>query len=174
MIPFGGVSDDHGQIAWPPKHDFVMSVLGFNEVYQNAWDVTLSKNPELSVKVASPAGILLLKLIAWTERGREYQGKDAIDVIKHYSKIPAVVDALYEQDYMDAQDYDDMKASAMMLADEVAAIVREKTLTYIKQALLHNDGVLEHLKVDITKYTVAGYEEADRLIEIIKDRLNGG
>ena len=176
LIPFGGVSDDHGQIAWPPKHDFVMSVLGFNEVYQNAWDVTLSKNPELSVKVASPVGILLLKLIAWTERGREYQGKDAIDiyyVIKHYSKIPAVVDALYEQEYMDAHDYDDMKASAMMLADEVAAIVREKTLTYIKQALLNKDSVSERLKVDITKHTVAGYEEADILIEIIKDRLNG-
>jgi len=64
LIPFGGVSDDNGQIAWPPKQDFVMSVLGFDEVYQNAWDVTLSKNPELSVKVASPSGILLLKLIA--------------------------------------------------------------------------------------------------------------
>ena len=64
------------------------------------------------------------------------EGKDAIDiyyVIKHYSKIPAVVDALYEQDYMDAQDNDIMNATAMLLADEVAAIVREKTLTYIKK-----------------------------------------
>ena len=120
---------------------------------------------------------MLLKLIAWTERGREYQGKDAIDiyyVIKHYSKIPAVVDALYEQHYMDAQDNDIMNATAMLLADEVAAIVREKTLTYIKLALLNNDSVSECLKVDITKYTVAGYEEADILIEIIKDRLNEG
>ncbi len=177
LIPFGGVSDDHGQIAWPSKQDIVMSVLGFDEVYQNAWDVTLSKSPELSVKVASTAGILLLKLIAWTERGREYQGKDAIDiyyVIKHYSKIPPVTDALYDQDYMDAQDYDIMNATAMLLADEVAAIVREKTLTYIKQALLNNNSVLERLKVDITKYTVADYDETNILIEIIKDRLNGG
>ena len=175
LIPFGGVSDEDGQIAWPPKQDFVMSVLGFDEVYQNAWDVTLSKSPELSVKVASPAGILLLKLIAWTERGREYQGKDAIDiyyVIKHYSRIPAVEDALYEQDYMDAQDYDIMRATVMVLADEIAAIAREKTLTYIKQALLVNDSALERLKVDITKYAVADYEEANILIEIIKDRLN--
>lgn len=177
LIPFGGVSDVNGQIAWPPKQDFVMSVLGFDEVYQNAWDVTLIKSPEISVKVASPAGILLLKLIAWTERGREYQGKDAIDiyyVIKHYSRIPTVVDALYDQDYMDAQDHDDMKASAMMLADEIATFAKEKTLTYLKLALLNNDSVSERLKVDITKYTAAGYEEADILIEIIKDRLNGG
>lgn len=65
LIPFGGVSDADGQIAWPPTQDFVMSVLGFDEAYQNAWNVTLMKSPELSVKVASPAGILLLKLIAW-------------------------------------------------------------------------------------------------------------
>ncbi|WP_269521060.1 hypothetical protein [Alteromonas sp. BMJM2] len=109
--------------------------------------------------------------------GIEYQGKDAIDiyyVIKHYSKIPAVVDALYGQDYMDAQDYDIMRATAMMLADEIAAIAKEKTMTYIKQALLSNKRVLERLKVDITKHTVAGYEEVDILIEIIKDRLDGG
>ena len=177
LIPFGGVSDDHGQIAWPPKQDILMRVLGFDEVYQNAWNVTLIKSPEINVKVASPSGILLLKLIAWTERAREYQGKDAIDiyyVIKHYSRIPTVVDALYDQDYMDAQDHDDMKASAMMLADEIATFAKKKTLTYIKQALLNNDGVLERLKVDITKHTVAGYEEANRLIEIIKDRLNEG
>jgi len=177
LIPFGEVSDDNDQIAWPPKQDFVMSVLGFDEVYQNAWDVTLSKSPELSVKVASPAGILLLKFIAWTERSREYQGKDAIDiyyVIKHYSKIPPVTDALYDQDYMNAQDYDIMNATAMLLADEIAAIAKEKTLTYIKQALLDKDSVLERLKVDITKHTVAGYEEVDILMEIVKDRLDGG
>ena len=154
-----------------------MSVLGFDEVYQNAWNVTLIKSPKISVKVASPAGILLLKLIAWTERGREYQGKDAIDiyyVIKHYSKIPAVVDALYEQDYMDTQDYDIMNATAMLLGDEVTDIAKEKTMTYITQALLNNNRVLERMKVDITKYTVADYDETNILIEIIKDRLNGG
>lgn len=73
LIPFGGISSTDGHIAWPPKHDFIMTVLGFDEVYQNAWDVTLIKSPKRSVKVASPAGILLLKLIIWTERSREYQ-----------------------------------------------------------------------------------------------------
>lgn len=175
LIPFGGVSDDHGQIAWPPKQDIVMSVLGFDEVYQNAWDVTLIKSPEINVKVASPAGILLLKLIAWTERGREYQGKDAIDiyyVIKHYSKIPPVTDALYDQDYMDAQDYDIMNATAMLLADEVAAIAKQKTITYIKQALLNNDGVMDRFKTDLARFARINFEEANILVEIIINRLN--
>ena len=175
LIPFGGVSDDNDQIAWPPKQDFVMSVLGFDEVYQNAWNVTLIKSPEISVKVASPAGILLLKLIAWTERGREYQGKDAIDiyyVIKHYSKIPAVVDALYEQDYMDTQDYDIMNATAMLLADEVAAIAQEKTMEYIKQSLLNSESVMDRLKTDLARFARINFEEANILVEIITNRLN--
>lgn len=73
---------------------------------------------------------------------------------------------------MDAQDYDDMKASAMMLADEVVAIAREKTLTFIKQALLNSESVLERLKVDIIKHSVADYEEVNILVEIIVNRLN--
>jgi predicted nucleotidyltransferase len=175
LIPFGGVSDAHGQITWPPEHAFQMSVLGFDEAYKHAWDVLLNKEPALRVKVASPAGILLLKLIAWTERGREYQGKDAIDiyyVIKHYSKIPDVFEALYERDYMELQDYDDMKASAMMLADEVAAMAHGDTLNYIRQTLLNNERVLERLKTDITKFTRADFDEAETLIEIIKAQLN--
>ena len=175
LIPFGGVSDAHGQITWPPEHAFQMSVLGFDEAYKHAWDVLLNKEPALRVKVASPAGILLLKLIAWTERGREYQGKDAIDiyyVIKHYGKIPDVFEALYEREYMDLQNYDDMKASAMMLADEVAAIALDDTLNYIRQTLLNNERVLERLKTDITKFTRAGFEEADTLIDIINEQLN--
>ena len=175
LIPFGGVSDAHGQITWPPEHAFQMSVLGFDEAYKHAWDVLLNKEPALRVKVASPAGILLLKLIAWTERGREYQGKDAIDiyyVIKHYGKIPDVFEALYERDYMELQDYDDMKASAMMLADEVAAMAHGDTLNYIRQTLLNNERVLERLKTDITKFTRADFDEAETLIEIIKAQLN--
>jgi len=175
LIPFGGVSDAKGQITWPPEHAFQMSVLGFDEVYKNAWDVLLNKESALRVKVASPAGILLLKLIAWTERGREYQGKDTIDiyyVIKHYGKIPDVFEALYERDYMELQDYDDMKASAMMLADEVAAMAHGDTLNYIRQTLLNNERVLERLKTDITKFTRADFDEADTLIDIINERLN--
>lgn len=174
LIPFGDVSDTDGQITWPPEHEFQMSVLGFDEVYKYAWDVLLNKEPALSVKVASPVGILLLKLIAWSERGREYQGKDATDiyyVIKHYSKIPDVFDALYEREYMELQDYDDMKASAMMLADEVASMAHGDTLKYIRQALLNNERDLERLKTDITKFTRADFDEAETLIEILKARL---
>ena len=73
---------------------------------------------------------------------------------------------------MELQDYDDMKASAMMLTDEVAAMAHGDTLNYIRQTLLDNERVLERLKTDITKFTRANFEEAETLIDIIKERLN--
>jgi len=39
-----------------------MSVIGFNEAFNNALNVTISDTPKLEIKVASPAGMLLLKL----------------------------------------------------------------------------------------------------------------
>ena len=175
LIPFGSVSDSACQITWPPKHDFAMSVLGFAEVFTNAWDVTLSDKPQLSVKVASPAGILLLKLIAWTERGRELRGKDSTDiyyVIRHYARIPHVIDSLYEDDYMEVQGYDNIKASAMKLADEVLAMAHSLTLKHLHAHLLDDETTLERLAADIAKYSHAGYEEAEALVDIIRKRLS--
>jgi predicted nucleotidyltransferase len=175
LIPFGSVSDSAGQIRWPPKHDFAMSVLGFAEVYANAWEITLSDNPQLSVKVASPAGILLLKLMAWTERGPEFQGKDAADiyyVIRHYAKIPHIINSLYDDDYMEAQGYDDIQASAMKLADEVLAMANSLTLKHLHVQLFDDESTPERLATDIAKYSHAGYEEAEALIDIIRKRLS--
>jgi len=174
LIPFGGVSDTDGQITWPPEHAIVMSVLGFEEVYAHAWDVTLSQTPALTVRVASPAGILLLKLIAWTERRLSVPGKDATDlyyVIRHYSKIPSVINALYDDGYMEANDYDDIQASAMKLADEVLIMSHPATLSHLYAMLFNDEYKLEKLTTDISKYTRAEYDEAEALVAIIKKQF---
>lgn len=176
LIPFGGVSDTAGQITWPPEHGIAMSVLGFEEAYTHAWHVTLSQTPTLEFRVASPAGILLLKLIAWTERGRELKGKDAVDIyylINHYTKIPDVTDRLYEEAYMDAQDYDIINASAMLLADELKALAHPLTLNYLRDHMLNDDAKRERLVTDISRYCRADFAEAETLVAIIHNRLSG-
>ncbi len=45
-----------------------MKVLGFQEACDNAEWVRIQENPELDVPVATPAGMSLLKIIAWTDR----------------------------------------------------------------------------------------------------------
>lgn len=175
LIPFGNVSDPQGKILWPPADDIAMTVLGFAEAYATGWDIMLTGNLRFALKVASPAGILLLKLIAWIERGQEFQGKDASDIyylIRHYSKIPSVYGLLHDEGYMAVQDYDDIKASAMKLADEVRAMAHPLTLTYLRIQLLDDAVKRERLVADIAKYSRIEYEYADSLIKIVCEVLS--
>ena len=41
-----------------------MNVLGFNEAHDNSIKVTIQKEPEVKISVASAAGLTLLKLIS--------------------------------------------------------------------------------------------------------------
>lgn len=78
LVPFGGVESETQQIAWPPQGDFVMSVAGFHDALADAVPVWV--NDSLLVPVVSPAGLLLLKLLAWNERRNQKPGRDASDI----------------------------------------------------------------------------------------------
>ena len=41
LVPFGGLEDADGTIAWPPQGDIVMSVLGFVEALESSIDALL-------------------------------------------------------------------------------------------------------------------------------------
>ena len=34
IIPFGSIEDENNQIRWPPDHDTVLNVMGFNDAYK--------------------------------------------------------------------------------------------------------------------------------------------
>jgi len=116
IVPFVDIADENSHISWPPKHHTVMNVRGFPEALTDALQVQICEEPEIIIPVASPAGICLLKLIAWLDRDVGLRSKDASDfvyLIKTYSKIPEIFDTLYDQDFMEKQGWDETKASAM-------------------------------------------------------------
>lgn len=71
LIPFRGVASADGTIAWPPGRDIVMNVAGFEEALTSSVLIEIEAN--LTVHVASVAGLTLLKLAAWVDRGRKQQ-----------------------------------------------------------------------------------------------------
>jgi len=128
IVPFGEITQNTNEIAWPPEQDVVMNVMGFTEAFDNALTVRISEVPNLQIKVASPAGMLILKLISWMERVPEIRKKDATDIyylVKHYAKIPEILDALYKQDFMEIHNYEECSASTMKLAQDAKAIGRQ-------------------------------------------------
>lgn len=85
LIPFGGVQDTSGQIAWPPEGDEVMAVLGYRAALETAVAVRLPGDVMLDV-IALPM-LAVLKTLAWSDRHWEAPRKDASDLImilRHY------------------------------------------------------------------------------------------
>ena len=148
IIPFGNVSDEFNQIYWPPNQDVVMNVNGFKEAFEHALNAKISEAPDISIPVASPAGFCLLKLVSWLDREREMRAKDATDLIyliQTYSKIPGVLDTLYEEGYMEAQEWDAELASTMKLGEDVAVIASPETAKVLKGELFNNPEKMDQI-----------------------------
>lgn len=141
ILPFGNVVDEHHDISWPPDGDFKMSTLGFAEALLHAWQVKITQAPECLVKVANPVSMIILKMVAWTERDLELRKKDAADIgyiLQNYAKIPSVFSRLYEDGHMERCDWDEDMASAELLGIEIAKISSEPTRQYIIRHLVES------------------------------------
>src|SRR5262249_26980579 len=78
IIPFGGVEGRSSTLAWPPDFSIVMNVAGFRDALAGSAEVEVE--PGLVVRVASLAGIAVLKLFAFVDRGTE-DSRDARDFV---------------------------------------------------------------------------------------------
>lgn len=138
IIPFGLIARNDALIAWPPGHEIRMSVAGFQECYQHAVSIKLSSNPELIVKVASLAGLALLKLLSWDDNP-ERRSKDAPDlflIIRHYLDA-GNLDRLFDEgtDIIEEDSYDYDLASARFLGRDIGTISSPATKTKMIEIL---------------------------------------
>jgi len=125
IIPFGAIEDEDGSITWPPDHEIRMTISGFQECFQHAVPVKLSSNPELIVKMASLAGMALLKIISWDDN-TERRSKDAPDlflIMRHYLDA-GNLDRLFDKgsDIIEEDSYDYDLASARFLGRDIVNI----------------------------------------------------
>ncbi|MHA2829001.1 nucleotidyl transferase AbiEii/AbiGii toxin family protein [Vibrio harveyi] len=171
IVPFGEIADDHN-IAWPPKGDFVMNVLGFQEALDNSWQVLVQEEPELILPVCAPAGVALLKLVAWLDRESDKRKKDATDLlylISSYSKIPFVFNALYDDGFMEAQEYDELKASACKLGADIAAIASEQTKTFLQDELFKKEALMDVLSREMKHESKFTNEEVSSFLKLLAE-----
>jgi hypothetical protein len=101
--------------------------------------------------VATPAGLTLLKLIAWTDRSVDLRRKDAVDLgylLSTYEQIPDIREALYEDENtgaMEGYDWDLSLAAAHLLGRHTRAIAQSDTQQRIARLA---DGELDTLNLD--------------------------
>ena len=85
LLPFRGVEEQPNTIAWPPDMKIMMNVTGYEEALATAINVQI--DTQTRVRVVSLAGLALLKLFAWLDRGIE-NPKDALDLATLFRTYP--------------------------------------------------------------------------------------
>jgi len=132
LIPFRGVTEPDETIAWPPERDIVLNVAGFEEAMESAVVLTVE---DLTVHVASLAGLTLLKLFAWFDRGI-INNKDAVDLKRLIGSYcdAGNFDRLFSEELvlMEAAGFDSDLAGAELLGRDVAKICTPAALERIR------------------------------------------
>jgi predicted nucleotidyltransferase len=146
IIPFGSIADKTGEIQWPPEHVVTMSVTGFQEALDHAVLVDIGQG--VSVRVASLAGLVLLKLMAWQERRLE-TNKDVTDFLTILTEYPNVeFDRLYD-DFIPAEklNYDIERQGAFLLGYDLNMLLshpntNSKTLSQLVELQISQSELL--------------------------------
>jgi predicted nucleotidyltransferase len=141
IVPFGNIALPDDKIKWPPDYSIVMSTLGFEEVYKHSVDVEFTN--DISIKVTSLEGLVILKLIAWSDRESD---KDALDlkiVLKNYFDINS--DEIYKNhlDLIQREDFDYLKCGARLLGRKLSEIIETNTRLKTKITELLEKEILE-------------------------------
>jgi len=136
IIPFGSIEEKQATIAWPPTGEVIMSTLGFQEACDNSEWIKVQSKPEIAIPVVTPVGMMLLKLISWTDRAAASRNKDAKDIaylLSTYEVIPEVKESLYAKTHiMETYDWDITLAAACLLGQRARAIAK-----YIKVVMIN-------------------------------------
>jgi len=122
-----------------------MNVAGFEEAFASSIPIQIEEN--LTARVASIPGLMILKLVAWSDRGRE-TNKDATDI---YRLLTAYADAgntdrLYENemDLLEAAGFDVELAGAQLLGRDVGHLCSPSVLLLIR-SILESEEILDRL-----------------------------
>jgi len=128
IIPFGPIADPSGKISWPPDQLTVMSVVGFEEAHKAAQFVRLRANPPLDIPFAVPAGLALMKIVAWGDRASDRDALDLEHLIETYLDTGNLDRLLDDRPgLLESLRFDYSLAGARLLGRDISAIAELPT-----------------------------------------------
>ncbi|MDD2462758.1 MAG: nucleotidyl transferase AbiEii/AbiGii toxin family protein [Desulfobulbus sp.] len=138
ILPYGGITDETKQISWPPDHDMVMSMMGFEEAYRSALNVRLSNKPVLEIPLPSVPALAILKLVSWNDAypTRERDAQDLLFILENYDAT-GIEAQLYDAyiPLLTEEEYDTKLASVRLLGRDIAHLCGPETLNTLTTIL---------------------------------------
>lgn len=177
IVPYGGISPDNRTISWPPDHQVVMSIMGFQEAYDYSLMVRLSDVPLIDVRLPTIPGMVLMKLISWHERYPE-RPKDAEDLLfmmEHYVES-GNQDRLYgeEIELLQAEDFDQTLAGIRLLGRDLAFMAAGATAEVVSNILATESDEQGNLRlIRQMVHSTRIHDRADELIGKIRKLQHG-
>lgn len=164
LLPFGEISRGKNEVRWPPDMKTIMNVAGYDDVLASAELVQFA--PDFEANVVSLPGLAILKLVAWSDRGRA-SSKDARDLIHLVENYTAAgnFDRVYEEeDVIKAGEDDPDLAGAYLLGKDIQRVASAATLGVLKQIIERDFDRLSHEMVKAMRY-------ADKVVQRVESRL---
>jgi predicted nucleotidyltransferase len=121
IVPFGPIGEPDQEITWPNGNQ--MSVLGLEEALIHAEDLLID---DIRIKVVTPPALIILKLIAWSERRVLKDLEDVAFVLK-YHQDDRIYDLLADELAEGRLDFG--IAANFLLGRDIQAIFTPQTLT---------------------------------------------
>jgi predicted nucleotidyltransferase len=138
ILPFGPITGRDKRISWPPEHEMIMSMVGFEEAYEYSITFRLSSDPELDIKIASLPGLAIMKLISWKEKypNRRRDAEDLLFITNKYEEA-GNTERLYDEDLslLQEENFDTKLAGTRLLGRDMAKISDLRTVRIIKGIL---------------------------------------
>lgn len=133
IVPFGSISEGDGTITWPDKNK--MTILGFEEAYKNCYEFKVKEIQNGSIRVASPVGLVAMKIISWADSIDRAQ-KDAEDlnlIFSEYYDVLGNSERIYEYPkILEATNFDIVLSGIVLLGKDTADILNEDTLNAVR------------------------------------------
>ena len=146
LIPFGGIAGEDKTITWPPGHDVLLNVAGFQEGLDSADLVDLGAG--LAVHVCTLPSLSVLKLLAWRDRGNQ-NNKDATDFLALAQAYASAgnTDRLYEEEagLLEKANHDPDVAGAALLGKDAATQCSPETAKQVRSILEDLERMLDQL-----------------------------
>jgi predicted nucleotidyltransferase len=169
ILPFGPITDKDKKISWPPEHEIIMNMMGFEEAYEYSITARLSSDPELDIKLASLPGLAIMKLISWEEKypNRKRDAEDLLFIMNKYEEA-GNSERLYEEELslLQEENFDTKLAGTRLLGRDMAKISDPRTVRIVKGILDAETEELSQYKLVTDMIREAGMAET-RFDEIL-------
>lgn len=173
IVPFGRISKSDGTISWPDKD---MSTLGFDEAYHDSYEIKINPTTDTVIRVASPVGLTVMKLISWSE-SIDRSEKDAQDldlILSGYFSILTNSERVFEYpDIMNSAEFDLQRSGTILLGKDVSTLLKKNETGKVIQSIMKTESQITKLAIAMMSKNRVIDNEFEHKLQMINDFKTG-